>query len=447
MIMKNGYLHQLLHQTIVIIIFIHLHLTNGEIHRAKSNPLKNVKRASASSLSFSDLEADTDVAKMLEQGILQQDDAGGGTIHEIVDTSRNTYEIWIFSILAAILVGLSGIFPLLVIPLESGQALKHGEPAKKLRLMLSFAVGSLLGDVFLHLLPEVWAHIDSHDHASHRRVGLWVISGLLAFMIIEKLMGDENEFEHLEDTCDEAIDQTKNNKIQKIKNKTQIINNKVQSKPKSPTSLDQSKQRRGKKENIHKISSKTDKLKKHQNGVTAFLSNNNNNNNNNNSKIFSKEIGDNSSKIKVSGYLNLMANIIDNFTHGLAVAGSFCISTKVGLITTLAILLHEIPHEVGDFAILLRSGFNRWRAAKAQFFTASGGVVGAITALSAESAQVAGERSAWILPFTSGGFLYIALVTVVPDLLQEKHGWESLKQVCCICLGMLSMILVTLLFD
>ena len=54
-----------------------------------------------------------------------------------------------------------------------------------------------------------------------------------------------------------------------------------------------------------------------------------------------------------------------------------------------------------------------------QFLTATGGVFGAITALTAEQA---GERTAWILAFTSGGFLYIALVTVVPDLLQEKHG-------------------------
>ncbi|GFR86896.1 zinc transporter ZIP13-like [Elysia marginata] len=150
---------------------------------------------------------------------------------------------------------------------------------------------------------------------------------------------------------------------------------------------------------------------------------------------------------EVSGYLNLLANVVDNFTHGLAVGASFCISIKVGLATTLAILLHEVPHEVGDFAILLRSGFDWWKAAKAQFLTASGGVFGAVTALTAESSQAAGELTAWILPFTSGGFMYIALVTVVPDLLEEKHGWESAKQVACICLGILSMILVTILFE
>ena len=52
-----------------------------------------------------------------------------------------------------------------------------------------------------------------------------------------------------------------------------------------------------------------------------------------------------------------------------------------GVLTTLAILLHEIPHEVGDFAILLRAGFSRWDAARAQIVTASVGIIGALTAV------------------------------------------------------------------
>ncbi|KAJ8317357.1 hypothetical protein KUTeg_005261 [Tegillarca granosa] len=56
--------------------------------------------------------------------------------------------------------------------------------------------------------------------------------------------------------------------------------------------------------------------------------------------------GGQQSSIRISGYLNLMANVIDNFTHGLAVAGSFLVSNKVGFVTTLAILLHEVPHEL-----------------------------------------------------------------------------------------------------
>jgi zinc transporter 13 len=142
----------------------------------------------------------------------------------------------------------------------------------------------------------------------------------------------------------------------------------------------------------------------------------------------------------VTGYLNLLANGIDNFTHGLAVAGSFLVSTRVGLLTTAAILLHEIPHEVADFAILLRAGihifsvvvvissvfiavrlikqrpsfvgFGRWDAAKAQLGTATIGIAGAMTALISNGSDLAdGRITSWILPFTAGGFLHIALVT------------------------------------
>ncbi|KDR22377.1 hypothetical protein L798_01091 [Zootermopsis nevadensis] len=134
-----------------------------------------------------------------------------------------------------------------------------------------------------------------------------------------------------------------------------------------------------------------------------------------------------STTIKVSGYLNLMANSFDNFTHGLAVGGGFLVSFPHGVLTTLAILFHEIPHEVGDFAILLKSGFSRWDAALAQIATASAGIVGAVTAVALSGATSNVEsRTSWILPFTAGGFLHIALVTVLPDLLQEENPKESL---------------------
>jgi zinc transporter 13 len=94
--------------------------------------------------------------------------------------------------------------------------------------------------------------------------------------------------------------------------------------------------------------------------------------------------------------LNLVANGFDNFTHGLAVAGSFVISSRIGVLTNAAILLHEIPHEIADFAILLRAGFNPWSAAKAQLSTATVGLVGAIFTLSVDSMQEMGKRTIYI---------------------------------------------------
>lgn len=391
------------------------HVASGEIHRAKSATYKNPRSRASNAGSTVDVAS----AEMPNHGAA--DEAAVHAHMEQAAWSQST-DVWLYSILGAIVVGLSGIFPLLIIPLEAGPSLKHGAPAARLKLMLSFAVGSLLGDVFCHLLPEVWAYMDRDDHKAHIRIGLWVIVGLLFFLIVEKLAGDETEFEPMEDTCDEMnssepVTETKRN-----------------------PAVEQSGARQRKSQEKETVPSKEQQTLSRQNGKVHT----------NHKRKDSGPPGpgdDNLSHIKVSGYLNLFANVVDNFTHGLAVAGSFLVSCRVGMLTTLAILLHEVPHEVGDFAILLRSGFDRWKAAKAQFLTATGGVFGAITALTAESAQLAGERTAWILPFTSGGFLYIALVTVVPDLLQERHAKESLKQIACLVLGVLTMVCVTVVFD
>ena len=61
----------------------------------------------------------------------------------------------------------------------------------------------------------------------------------------------------------------------------------------------------------------------------------------------------------MAGYLNLAADFTHNFTDGLAIGASFLVSRNLGIITTLTILLHEVPHEIGDFAILVQSGCNK----------------------------------------------------------------------------------------
>ncbi|CAF3544339.1 unnamed protein product [Rotaria sp. Silwood2] len=122
-------------------------------------------------------------------------------------------------------------------------------------------------------------------------------------------------------------------------------------------------------------------------------------------------------KIKTTGYLNLLANFIDNLTHGAAIGGSFAVSPLIGMTTLVGIIIHEIPHEIGDFAILLQSGFDRWQATKAQFITGLGGLIGASIALFYSNLL---HSTLWVLPFTSGAFLYVALVKTVPDLLKEN---------------------------
>ncbi|EDV20766.1 uncharacterized protein TRIADDRAFT_50931 [Trichoplax adhaerens] len=253
-----------------------------------------------------------------------------------------------YAIPSAALVGLSGIFPLLVIPLEAVPKLKDQATSRKFNILLCFAVGGLIGDVFLHLLPEAWAHQNNDPHY-HTKIGLWAIFGIVFFMLCEKIF-PEGE--------DEAND-------------------------------------------------------------------------------------DEEAEAKTSGYLNLLANVVDNFTHGLAVAGGYALGVNVGICTTAAILLHEVPHEVGDFAILLKSGFTRWQAAVAQMITATGGLFGVVFGIIAEDAS---NSTVWILPFTSGGFIYVSLVTIVPDLQKETDPIESVKQVLALLFGVAVMAGVTILF-
>lgn len=99
-------------------------------------------------------------------------------------------------------------------------------------------------------------------------------------------------------------------------------------------------------------------------------------------------------------------------------------------------MVHEIPHEIGDFAILLRAEFDRWTAVKAQLLTSVGGMIGATVALACSGSSGAQATTSWILPFTAGGFLNIALVQVLPELLQETNPVESLKQSGLMLCGM-----------
>ncbi|ELK23830.1 Zinc transporter ZIP13 [Myotis davidii] len=305
--------------------------------------------------------------------------------------SGDRLDTWICSLLGSLLVGLSGVFPLLVIPLEMGASLRSEAGARRLKQLLSFALGGLLGNVFLHLLPEAWAYTCSSSLGGERQslqqqqqLGLWVIAGFLTFLALEKMFLDRKEQEETNQAPrkDPAA-------AAAVLSGGRYV---------APPAAEP--------------------------GLSAVVQ-----------------------SIKVSGYLNLLANTIDNFTHGLAVAASFLVSKKIGLLTTMAILLHEIPHEVGDFAILLRAGFDRWSAAKLQLSTALGGLLGACFAICTQSPKGVEETVAWILPFTSGGFLYIALVNVLPDILEEDDPWHSLQQVLLLCMGIVVMVLFSLLVE
>lgn len=115
-------------------------------------------------------------------------------------------------------------------------------------------------------------------------------------------------------------------------------------------------------------------------------------------------------------------------------AASFYASPTIGATTTLAVFFHEIPHEVGDFALLVQSGFTKKQAMGAQFVTAVGALLGTLIGIAvqefggaADGATMGMREGLWgtsltwgdmLLPFTAGTFLYVGTVAVIPELLE-----------------------------
>ncbi|KYM78260.1 hypothetical protein ALC53_11284 [Atta colombica] len=388
--------------------------------------------------------------------------------HEIVEYF--SYNPWIFSLLGSTMVGLTGIFPLWLIPIQDGVDLKTGENGGTLKILLSFAVGALLGDVFLHLLPEAYESEfqtrAKNNHAS-TPAGLWVLSAFLFFVIVEKLIATVNEEAPIivEQQTDETLIKDMNKEKEMDNNNCITMtstkkNNLLKKCLKSTTEVQFLEKQSSKVEFAQMLNGIKD-LRKNgfkeadimksalasecPNDVISCVDspcvrspNNIVNRLTAWAKKFTFDLFRKFFDPKAfPGYLNLLMNFLDNFTHGLSVGGSFLISFRVGVLSTFTILVHEIPHEVGDFAILLRSGFSKWGAVRAQLITAGGGIVGALAAVSFSGSLE--ERTNWILPLTAGGFIHIGLVTILPDLLKETNIKESLKQFGALLLGVVIM--------
>ncbi|XP_075282414.1 zinc transporter ZIP13 isoform X2 [Opisthocomus hoazin] len=113
--------------------------------------------------------------------------------------SSERLDAWICSLIGSFMVGLSGVFPLLVIPFETGAALRSEAGSHRLKQLLSFAIGGLLGNVFLHLLPEAWTYTcsattgEGQSFQQQKLLGLWVITGFLTFLVLEKIFLEKEE--------------------------------------------------------------------------------------------------------------------------------------------------------------------------------------------------------------------------------------------------------------
>ncbi len=140
---------------------------------------------------------------------------------------------------------------------------------------------------------------------------------------------------------------------------------------------------------------------------------------------------------------NLIGDAFHNFIDGVIIAAAFSVSIPLGISTSIAVLLHEIPQEIGDFSVLIHGGFRLFQALALNFFTALTALVGALlTLIIAAQTQ---ELLRILVPFTAGGFIYIALSDLFPELRKETNLKKSTLQLVCLSLGILIMIGLTFL--
>lgn len=142
------------------------------------------------------------------------------------------------------------------------------------------------------------------------------------------------------------------------------------------------------------------------------------------------------------GYINLVADSFHNFIDGLIIAAAFVTNFSLGAVTTVAIVLHEIPQEIGDFGILLHSGMEKKKALSWNFMTSTfvmiGGFVGYFLG---NMSQVTN----FLVPFTAGGFIYISASVLIPEIHKEENMKKWLLSFIVFLFGIALMFLLTLI--
>lgn len=238
------------------------------------------------------------------------------------------------SVIIVSLVSLVGVFSL---------SIKEEILKKYINFFISLAIGALLGDAFIHIIPEAFEGKLGVNTAS-----ILIIVGILLFFVIEKFVhwhhhGEDKEEEH-----------------------------------------------------IHPV-----------------------------------------------GKLILFTDGFHNLIDGAIIGASFLVSIPVGIATTLAVILHEIPQEIGDFAVLIHAGYTKRRALWLNFFSALASVLGLLVVFI--FGNVVENAAIWFIPIAAGGFIYIAVADLIPELRKTKELKYSLIQLGIIMLGVLLMITLTFL--
>jgi len=139
------------------------------------------------------------------------------------------------------------------------------------------------------------------------------------------------------------------------------------------------------------------------------------------------------------GMMNLIADAIHNFLDGVLIAASFASGAGLGVVATLAIALHEIPQEIGDFGVLLHSGYTKKKALMFNILVSLTAILGGILGFIASHTMT--EFSHYLIPVAAGGFIYISATDLIPELKAETSTKRTISMIATFLLGILIMFL------
>jgi zinc and cadmium transporter len=140
--------------------------------------------------------------------------------------------------------------------------------------------------------------------------------------------------------------------------------------------------------------------------------------------------------------MNMVGDVVHNFIDGVIIGVSYLVNVTVGVATTTAVVIHEIPHEMANFGVLIHGGFSKAKALLYNFLTALVAILGTVAALLISSS--AKGMTAFFIPFTIGTFIYIAGADLIPELHKETAPLKSTFQFLFFLLGIGLMALLLL---
>lgn len=143
-------------------------------------------------------------------------------------------------------------------------------------------------------------------------------------------------------------------------------------------------------------------------------------------------------------YLNLFGDGIHNFIDGMIIAASFLVSIPLGTATTIAVISHEIPQEIGDFGILVYGGLSKNKALFYNFLTAITAIAGATFTYAFYEFI---PKMAYLLAFAAGSFIYIATTDLIPEMRKERKLTVSFAQFILLSAGIILMWLLKTILD